>query len=145
LRSNGAKVLYTGFGVNASRETLYLGTYFCCYEGMREVLIQQSFSVKTAVPIAGGIAGSIGWLVSFPFDCVRARVQGQIGLLDYSSNVQRKTAFQIAASLLKERGLVGFYSGVTPSVIRAFLVSGVRFSAFEFAMYLLTGKRHHES
>lgn len=144
LRADGAKILYTGFGVNAMRETVYLGTYFCCYEGMRELLIENSYSLKYAVPLAGGLAGSIGWLVSFPLDCIRARVQGQLALLG-SRNTHRKTAFEIAKLLWKERGVVGLYSGVTPSIIRAFLVSGVRFSAFEFAMYVLTGRNYHES
>jgi solute carrier family 25 carnitine/acylcarnitine transporter 20/29 len=146
LRTDGATVLYTGFGVNAMRETVYLGTYFCCYEGMRELLIDHCFSLQYAVPLAGGLAGSIGWLVSFPLDCIRARVQGQGQLtLLGNSEVHRKTAFEIAKLLWKERGVVGLYAGVTPSIIRAFLVSGVRFSAFECAMYVLTGKRYHDS
>lgn len=144
LRVNGVKVLYTGFCVNTLRETVYLGTYFYCYEGIRALLIERSFSLKTAVPIAGGLAGSIGWLSSFPLDCIRARVQGQTDHLG-NRGAPRKTALEIAKSLWKERGIIGLYSGVTPSIIRAFLVSGVRFSAFEFALYHLSGERHHES
>lgn len=143
LRDNGIKVLYTGLSVNTLREAVFLGSYFCCYEGICESLIQRSLPLQIAIPTAGGISGAIGWLCSFPLDCIRARIQGQIVL--NAGNVQKKTVVAIAESLLKERGFMGLYSGVTPSIIRAFLVSGVRFSAYEFAINLLTGRQHHKS
>lgn len=140
LKENGVKVLYTGLSVNTLREAVFLGSYFCCYEGICESLIRNSFPTPVAVPIAGGLAGALGWLCSFPLDCIRARVQGQT-----IAQERRKNAVAIAESLLKERGLVGLYSGVTPSIVRAFLVSGVRFSAYEFAIKLLTGSPDVES
>jgi hypothetical protein len=143
LKENGVKVFYTGLSVNTMREAVFLGSYFCCYEGICESLIQNSFPAPVAVPTAGGLAGALGWLCSFPLDCIRARVQGQA--IVQARNVQRKTAVAIAESLFRERGLIGLYSGVTPSIVRAFLVSGVRFSAYEFAIKLLTGRPDEES
>lgn len=139
LKENGVKILYTGLSVNTLREAVFLGSYFCCYEGICASLIRNSFPAPVAVPTAGGLAGALGWLCSFPLDCIRARVQGQT--IVQARNVRRKTAVAIAESLLNERGLIGLYSGVTPSIVRAFLVSGVRFSAYEFAIKFLTGSR----
>jgi solute carrier family 25 carnitine/acylcarnitine transporter 20/29 len=142
LRDNGVKVLYTGFGINTFREIVYLGSYFFCYEGIRETLIQNSCSLQIAVPAAGGLAGSIGWLFSFPLDFVRARVHGQSFISgDHTCNRRKQTAITIAESLFKQKGIIGLYSGVTPSIIRAFLVSGVRFSAYELTVYLLAGNQ----
>jgi solute carrier family 25 carnitine/acylcarnitine transporter 20/29 len=138
LKDNGVKVLYTGFSVNTLREVVYLGSYFWCYEGVRESLIKQSFSLKIAVPIAGGLAGSLGWLISFPLDSVRARVQGQTLMLGHHQFPKKQTAVELASTFLKERGVTGLYSGVTPSIIRAFVVSGVRFSAYEFVIFLMS-------
>lgn len=138
LKENGASALYTGFSVNTLREVVYLGSYFWCYEGIRETLIKQSFSLKLAVPIAGGFAGALGWLFSFPLDSVRARVQGQTLMLGHHQCFKSQTAIELASTLLRESGVTGLYSGVTPSIIRAFLVSGVRFSAYEFVVYLLS-------
>lgn len=39
---------------------------------------------------------------------------------------------------LRRIGVGGFYSGVLPSVARAFVVSGSRFSAYEFAYTMLS-------
>ena len=46
----------------------------------------------------------------------------------------RPAALTIARDLVKTRGVAGLYAGVGPSVLRAFLVSGSRFTAYEFAM-----------
>ena len=125
--------------VNTTREAIFLGTYFYCYEGIREFLIKNVFLVhQVAIPMAGGISGAAGWFVSFPLDSVRAVVQGQpVGTV-------RTSTFEVASALLKQKGFMGLYSGVTPSIVRAFLVSGSRFSAYEFAINLLTGKRYHD-
>jgi solute carrier family 25 carnitine/acylcarnitine transporter 20/29 len=109
VRCYGIRVLYSGFCVNALRETVYLGTYFCCYEGMRAGFIEQSLPLQVAVPIAGGLAGFIGWLSSFPLDCIRAWVQGQTVSIE-SRGVPRKNAVAMCKSLLTERGLIGLYS-----------------------------------
>jgi len=47
---------------------------------------------------------------------------------------QKLKSMDILKDLLKTKGWRGLYSGVTPSITRAFLVSGSRFSAYEFAV-----------
>lgn len=41
------------------------------------------------------------------------------------------------AQLWRDTGVRGLFRGVTPSVLRAFLVSGSRFTAFETVLELL--------
>ena len=43
----------------------------------------------------------------------------------------------MAQRLLHTRGLAGLFTGLGASVLRAFLVSGTRFSAYEAAMWVL--------
>lgn len=135
VRSHGPLVLYTGHCINTLREGTFLGTYFFCYEGLREH-IRMWIPTQVAIPVAGGFAGAISWFVSFPLDCVRARVQGQD--LDAPG---KPRALQVMRQLLEQQGIRGLYSGVTPSIVRAFLVSGSRFSAYEGALWLLRGGR----
>ena len=40
--------------------------------------------------------------------------------------------------ILKSRGIRGLYSGVVPSIMRAFIVSSSRFSAYEATLYFLS-------
>jgi len=149
-RRYGWSVLYTGHVANTLRETLFVVTYFFMYEGFRHELIHlgtddEHFN-KIAIPIAGGLSGALAWTVSFPLDCVRAGVQGQ-DFSKSSSTAGRKNARTVFQSILQTKGFFGLYHGVAPSIARAFLVSGSRFSAYEGTLYLLRGGRdveHHD-
>jgi hypothetical protein len=51
---------------------------------------------------------------------------------------------QVFQTLLQTKGIRGLYSGVTPSIARAFLVSGSRFSAYEGALWMIRGGRDNK-
>jgi hypothetical protein len=138
VTSHGPTIVYTGHTVNTVREAAFVSHYFFIYEGMRELLITQGIlGVKSAVPVAGGLAGASSWFISFPLDCVRAGVQGQ-------SLPPTKGAFAVFRALIAERGIRGLYAGASASIARAFLVSGSRFSAYEGALWLIRGGRNYE-
>lgn len=90
--------------------------------------------------MAGGFAGASAWAITFPLDCVRAGMQGQPILSSSSSpstaQFQKQGSLEIFKDLLLRKGFTGLYAGVTPSIARAFLVSGSRFSAYEGALWL---------
>lgn len=134
VRNHGVLSLYTGHVVNTAREAVFVSTYFFVYEGMKEGLVNGiSLSPKTAIPVAGGIAGATSWAVSFPLDCVRAGVQGQL---------KSTGSIGVARELVRKHGIAGLYNGVWPSIARAFLVSGSRFSAYEGAVWLVRGGKY---
>lgn len=140
----GLQIIYTGHVVNTAREGVFLGCYFTVYEGFREMFFQTAGPTssdapthKWAIPLSGGLAGSIAWFVSFPLDCIRAGVQGQ----SFDHGTPRKKSLDVTMELLKTKGVRGLYSGVSPSIMRAFLVSGSRFSAYEGALWLMRGGR----
>lgn len=138
IQRHGPSIVYTGHSVNTLREAAFLGNYFFMYEGLRDFLLHSHIvNVQIAVPVAGGCSGALAWMVSFPLDCVRAGVQGQ-------ALPKSKTAVQVFWHLMETRGFRGLYAGASASVTRAFLVSGSRFSAYEFALFLLRGGRHYE-
>ena len=144
VNEKGFQALYTGHGINTIREMSFISTYFFVYEGMRDVLaghaaIKGILDPKLAIPLAGGLSGAIAWSVSFPLDCIRAGVQGQDLF-----NGDRKGAVRVFRELIAQRGFFGLYSGVAPSILRACIVSGTRFSAYEFAVWLLRGGRDVE-
>jgi len=136
-KEHGFLVLYTGHGINTIREGAFIGAYFYVYEGFREILLQHFGNPQSAIPVAGGLAGASAWFFSFPLDCIRAGVQGG----NLQNSFRRPKATQVFASLIQKNGVVGLYSGVGPSIMRAFLVSGSRFSAYEGALWLLRGGR----
>lgn len=157
VSSHGLTVLYTGHVINTIREAAFVGTYFFCYEGYKsefrklllgvDKLIWSSadssnshdapWSTTLAIPMAGGCAGATAWAFTFPMDCVRAGVQGQpIPSLQSAGQLKKQGALEILKHLLQSKGFTGLYAGVAPSIARAFLVSGSRFSAYEGALWL---------
>lgn len=153
VSSHGLSVVYTGHVINTIREAAFVGMYFYCYEGFKvqfkcligsaEMFWRTSFQSDTnnqdslasslAIPIAGGCAGATSWAFTFPLDCVRAGVQGQHITETY---VHKQGAVETLKQLCLSKGITGLYAGVGPSIARAFLVSGSRFSAYEGAVTL---------
>jgi len=150
--------LYTGHVINTIREAAFVCAYFFCYEGYKcqfaKLLLEgdrllsstsissnssnsdSSWATSLAIPIAGGFSGATSWFLTFPMDCVRAGVQGQLIPASASTPIQKQGALETFTQLIKNKGLTGLYAGVAPSIARAFLVSGSRFSAYEGALYL---------
>lgn len=140
VTEHGIRALYLGHLVNTNREMIFLATYFGTYEHSRAVF-EQNLPRAIAVPVAGGISGALAWFISFPLDCIKAQIQGQRLDAARSKDLSqpRVTAIRAAAQIYNAKGLLGLYTGVAPSIARAFLVSGSRFSAYEFAVWALNG------
>mmetsp|Transcript_63792 Transcript_63792/g.125244 ORF Transcript_63792/g.125244 Transcript_63792/m.125244 type:complete len:322 (+) Transcript_63792:162-1127(+) len=134
--------LYTGHSINVVREILFGGAYFGIYEHGKQALLG-TLVPSLAVPIAGGCAGALAWTVSYPLDLIKTQIQGQRLVFDPGNNGSHPTtgALSVARQLVQTRGGRGLFVGLGPSVTRAFLVSGSRFSAFEFALSHLSGSR----
>jgi len=133
VREHGVASLYRGHVVNTSREIVFLSTYFAVYEHTRVHLQASSLSPSFSIPLAGGISGAIGWFVSFPLDCIKSNIQIKAPAIDGV----REGTLQVARALIKSKGFVGLYSGVVPSIARAFVVSSSRFTAYEGMLALL--------
>lgn len=135
LAFHGIRALYIGHTVNSIREVVFLGTYFGVYEHVKSAFTDL-LPAKIAVPLAGGLAGAVGWFVSFPLDNIKSNIQGTAIQAD---RVVRKRSLQVFADILRVKGLSGLYTGVLPSVLRAWIVSASRFSAYELSMQTMDG------
>jgi len=134
VRMHGPRVLYYGYFVNTVREIVFLSTYFTVYENVKSVLMRLTTVPSVAIPVAGGLSGAAGWLVSFPLEAIKVKIQG----MKYATPSDRPpSAVAVAREVLASKGLRGLYTGVTPSIARAFLVSASRFSAYELTLSLL--------
>jgi solute carrier family 25 carnitine/acylcarnitine transporter 20/29 len=135
-KAHGLLTLWRGFMVNTVRESLFLAVYFFAYEHSKsafsKLLVDRWHAVESqaaAIALAGGLSGACAWFISFPLDCIKSVVQGRP-----FNAAPTQSSFEIARQLFKARGVGGFYAGVLPSVARAFIVSGTRFSAYESAL-----------
>eukprot|EP01094_Clydonella_sp_ATCC50884_P021505 TRINITY_DN4759_c0_g1_i1.p2 TRINITY_DN4759_c0_g1~~TRINITY_DN4759_c0_g1_i1.p2 ORF type:complete len:134 (-),score=54.56 TRINITY_DN4759_c0_g1_i1:50-451(-) len=103
-----------------------------------------SLSAAAAIAAAGALSGATAWFLSFPLDCIKTRIQGMPSA-DLARRIEGRplprtgpySAVRVARLMFASHGLSAFYSGVIPSVLRACIVSGSRFSAYELALRVL--------
>ena len=138
VRAHGVSVLFTGHVVNTWREMVFCTAYFGGYESLKLFLAAQiekstgKPNMQLAILFAGGFAGMMGWLSSYPLDVIKNLKQTQP--LDGSWWRRGEFSWTLTRRRFAEHGLSGFYKGIRPSIIRAFFVSSTRFSAYEFAV-----------
>jgi len=131
LQNHGIRGIYTGFNSNMIRESLFASTYFGLYENIKRKLTTL-ISGPLAIPISGGLSGATAWVVSFPLDVIKSNVQSKSPIS--GDHLSMKQIIQLK---YRKQGLQGFYFGVRSSIIRAFIVSSIRFSTYEFAFVKL--------
>lgn len=79
IKNNGVVGLFRGLSSTIAREMPGYFCFFGAYEGTRELLANPGQNrddigwQKTMV--AGGVGGSVLWLVIFPADVVKSRIQ----------------------------------------------------------------------
>ena len=95
----GIKGLYQGFYPTLLNEILSLGVYFGSYEWLlRRYDTRESGSTNKVVSFfAGGVAGVLCWLVTYPLDYVKTIVQS-----DDTENRKFKSATQAAIMKYRE-------------------------------------------
>jgi len=93
--------------------------------------------------LAGGAAGILGWLGTFPFDVLKTRMQAQIQTQDVDAQHQRaaragtssssssSSLWRVARELYAEAGARGFWRGLAPTIVRAVPVNMAVFGTFE--------------
>jgi len=128
----GLKQIYTGHVINSTRESVFLSTYFTAYESFKRIGREIFHNDKVSVPMAGGFAGAFGWFVSFPLDSVKSKIQGQTLTLD--RRPKTVSAIKVLRNVVCEKGIRSLYNGVAPSIMRAFIVSSSRFTAYEVTL-----------
>ena len=132
FKQHGLKGLYRGITATALRDSGY-GAYFAAYEATllyfptsssegahdhSDLTSEADTSLAThswsTLLLAGGLAGIAGWVVTFPFDVVKTRVQGTFATKE---NPYRSTLSTIVWSYRQE-GLGVFFRGLMPTIIR---------------------------
>lgn len=145
----GLRGMYRGLGSTVAREMPGYYVFFLAYEASRTYLNDWHHgpaSTTTAAALrdepawvtmtAGAAAGTCLWLVVYPVDAVKSRIQATSGgCVETSSGNFLKT---IAVSVRTE-GPLALYRGLAPTLLRTVPASAVMFWTVERTNSLLTG------
>ncbi|KAK5129773.1 hypothetical protein LTR08_002839 [Meristemomyces frigidus] len=128
--------LYRGTSVTFLREAQAYGCWFLSFEYLMAAELRRNPGLtRKEVPtwkIAayGGLAGEMLWISSYPFDVVKSKMQ-----TDGWGAKQRYSSMRDAfAQTFRQEGLLGFWRGVGPTLLRAMPVSAGTFAVVEMVM-----------
>ncbi|KAG2057584.1 mitochondrial carrier [Suillus hirtellus] len=159
-REHGLKGLFRGLTATAFRDCGY-GAYFLGYEATSRYLIAPSprldgstslsDSSQGYVPlwvlfVSGGVAGVLGWLLTFPMDVVKTRMQSTEAIkarnimrseVTAGDNPYRTTLSTIQHSY-RTGGIRVFFRGLSPTMLRAIPVNMATFAVYETVANILS-------
>jgi len=129
------KGLYRGEVVTVWREGFAYGWWFLTFEYLMNADARRNGIERTAIPsykvaFYGGLAGEVLWLGSYPFDVVKSKMQTD----GFGDKQQFRSMRECFAKTYAKEGVVGFWRGIGPTLLRAMPVSAGTFAVVEATM-----------
>jgi solute carrier family 25 carnitine/acylcarnitine transporter 20/29 len=127
---NGMKGIYQGYSATLAREIPAYAVYFGTYESLMG-MSEKQYGDRKKIPIKniilyGAFSGLMLWISTFPLDVVKSCMQ--------SDNIQNRkypTIISTTTTIFREKGIGGFFKGLTPCLLRAPPINAATFFTFE--------------
>ena len=123
----GTRGIFKGFELTLAREIPAFGVYFATYDYVCGVIARHSGNGTTIhdlsplpLCLAGGISGISAWVISYPVDVIKSRIQvdGMFEVRKYSS------IWDCCVKSSREpEGLLVFFKGLNSTLVRGFAVN----------------------
>ncbi|KEG15399.1 mitochondrial carrier protein [Trypanosoma grayi] len=122
--SGGLKVFFKGYSATLIRDIPGAGVYLCTYSAFIQMIGgEKNYSVPRIL-LAGGCSGVAQWIVIFPLDTIKTRIQ-------VAKEGEPLVWTRCARRLYSRRGFAGLYCGIAPALVRAFAANGAAFVGVE--------------
>jgi len=129
LRAEGYKGLFRGLGATLLRDIPACAVQLGSYEAYKKIFKSRKMDHALASFLSGGLCTFSCWMVSYPMDVVKTKLQVKQG--------KRGGIRETAKGIWKTQGLMGFWRGITPTLARSLIAGSCNFFAFESAKKLL--------
>ncbi|KAJ8678572.1 hypothetical protein QAD02_014359 [Eretmocerus hayati] len=134
IQESGILGMYRGLTSTIAREMPGYFCFFGAYELTREYFAEPGQSTDDIGPIgtmvAGAAAGCALWIVIFPADVVKSRIQVK--------NL-KKPALTVMGNIVRNEGVGALYNGLKPTLIRTVPATAALFLTVEYSKKLM----HH--
>uniref|UniRef100_A0A8C5LS46 Mitochondrial ornithine transporter 1 n=1 Tax=Leptobrachium leishanense TaxID=445787 RepID=A0A8C5LS46_9ANUR len=136
VQRGGPLGFYQGLTSTICRELPGYFAFFGGYELSRTLLAASGGKAKeelgpVAVVVSGGIGGVSFCLAVFPVDCIKSRIQV------LSITGKQASFMNMFSSTVRNEGILALYSGLKPTLIRAFPANGFLFVTYEYSRKLM--------
>ncbi|TRY81579.1 hypothetical protein DNTS_012089 [Danionella cerebrum] len=130
MHNDGPAGFFQGLTTTIAREVPGYFCFFGAYELCRSLFAEYMHCGKDDIGVApivfsGGFGGACLWLVVYPMDCVKSRIQVM------SMTGRQSGFFKTFMHIFRTEGVRALYSGLTPTMIRTFPANGALFLGYE--------------
>ncbi|KAG5867056.1 hypothetical protein JTB14_019122 [Gonioctena quinquepunctata] len=130
---DGVRGVFKGLGLTIGREVPGYAAYFYTYELLSRPDGDEPVSTARML-LAGGFAGVVSWVVTYPVDLIKSRMQ-----VDGISSKQYTSSYDCLKKTVQSGGISSLFRGLSPTIIRAFPVNAVTFTVVTWTMRVLDG------
>ncbi|XP_053141025.1 mitochondrial ornithine transporter 1 isoform X2 [Hemicordylus capensis] len=134
LQKDGPLGFYRGLSSTLLREIPGYFLFFGGYELSRTFFAfgrPKEELGPVVLMVSGGFGGTCLWIAVYPVDCIKSRIQ-------VLSMAGKQAGFMgTFASVFQNEGVSALYSGLKPTMIRAFPANGALFLAYEYSRKLM--------
>ena len=131
-KNEGVSGLWKGLSPALLRQTSYTSLSMVLYPPIRNLMgadgSDPSFFRRL---MAGGSAGAIGIAVMNPTEVLKTQMQS-------NASMRRLRMGEVVKQVWSREGLLGFWSGVKPNVVRTFLVNAAELGTYDHAKHTLS-------
>jgi solute carrier family 25 carnitine/acylcarnitine transporter 20/29 len=131
--------VYRGTAVTYLREAQAYGVWFTTFEYLmnadaaRNNIKRDDISTLKGA-MYGGLAGEMLWISSYPFDVVKSKMQSD----GFGEAMKYKSMRDCFAKTWRAEGMLGFWRGIGPTLLRAMPVSAGTFATVEVTMRMIS-------
>ena len=128
VKEQGIRGLFNGLSSTIAREMPGYFFFFGGYEITRELLAKPNESREDIgwqkTMVAGAVGGTILWLVIFPADVIKSRIQVK--------NL-KTPALVVMKDIVQNEGVRSLYNGLKPTLIRTVPATATLFLTYEYS------------
>lgn len=143
----GVRGLSRGLSFTVIREIPAFGIYFLSYEVMCRILTPPGadFCPMSRLLLAGGLAGCCSWIISYPVDVIKSRIQADGVYKDGVFHYQYRGYWHCIKHSVTTEGWSVLVRGLNSTLIRAFPTNAATFTVVTVCLrYLRPGESDGE-
>lgn len=127
-KTGGIRSVFRGSAATLARDGPGSAAYFATYEAIKRGLSKDGTAGMGAIMVAGGAAGMAMWLLIFPVDTVKSRLQSAEG---------SPTIAGVVKGIHARGGYRAFFPGLGPALMRSVPANSMCFLGVELAHKLM--------
>jgi len=121
--------LFRGQAVTILREAQAFGVWFLTFEYLMNNDARRNHLRRDQIPtykvaLYGGLAGEALWVASYPLDVIKSKMQTD----GFGASMKYKNMRDCFSQTWRAGGVLGFWKGIGPTLIRAMPVSAGTFA-----------------